>query len=362
MKEVFLPPFAKAVSAGVATVMTAYGSVDGEPFTASKKTLKTILKDELGFDGFVVTDWDNVGRLVTDQFAAADLNEASRYAVSAGNDMMMVTFDSYDGIMTEAEAGRISIEDIDEAVRRILRIKFCAGLFEKPEKKSKQDIFGCEEHQQINIEASKESLVLLENRNNVLPLSKDIKSIAVIGPNANDIVSQYGDWTYFSHPKDSIDKTASEIHYTVLGGVKKLAEDYNISVEYTKGCDSLSDDTSGIEEAVSIAKKADAVILVLGDNYSLHGETKDRANLFLSGKQQQLFDSIRKVSKKIITVLVSSKPLAIPTVAEQTDALITMFNGGQYGGLSVAEVIFGEINPVGKLPISFPYDSGQLPV
>ena len=362
MREVFLPPFIRAVQAGCATIMTAYGSIDGEPFTASEKALKTILKNELGFDGFIVTDWDNVGRLITDQHVAADMEEAACLAVNAGNDMMMVTFESYDAILSQIEKGNINISDIDEAVRRILRIKFRAGIFERAEKNVSTDVIGCFEHQQKNIEVSRQSLVLLKNSNNTLPLSGGIKSIAVIGPNADDIFAQYGDWTYFSHPKTKENIEVGETNYTVLTGIQKIAKTIGVDVKYAKGCNVDNEDYSEIEQAVNIASTSDVIVYVVGDVYSLLGETKDRANLCLTGLQQQLFDRLRQLNIPIVTVLVSSKPLAITKISTETDALITMFNGGQYGGLAVAETVFGRINPNGKLPISFPYDAGQIPV
>ena len=362
MREVFLPPFEKAVKAGCATFMTAYGSIDGTPFTVSEKSLKTILKDELGFEGFVVTDWNNIGHLIEDQRVAADMSEASYLTVKAGNDMMMVTFESYDVILKLAEDGVLDVSYIDEAVRRILGVKFRAGLFEKPEKKGDSGVFGCENHREVCLDASRESLVLLENRDGALPLSSSARSVAVIGPNADDIFAQYGDWTYFSHPKPDSRVEAAESHYTVLTGIKKIAEPLGVSVVSHRGCEVMSDDAGGIEEAVAAAEKCDATVLVIGDVYDQFGEFKDRANLSLSGAQQILFDRLRQLERPLITVLVASKPLCIPDVARRSDALLAMFNGGQYGGLAVAEAIFGLLNPSGKLPISFPRHEGQLPV
>ncbi|MCL1830193.1 MAG: glycoside hydrolase family 3 C-terminal domain-containing protein, partial [Oscillospiraceae bacterium] len=362
LREVFLPPFEAAIAAGCATVMTAYGSIDSTPFTASEKALKTILKQELGFEGFIVTDWDNIGHLIVDQKVAADMKEASRLAVNAGNDMMMVTFDSYDAILELAENGKLDIADIDEAVKRILTMKFKAGLFEKPEKKMPTEVIGSVAHQEINLRSARESLVMLENRQNLLPLSADIKTIAVIGPNADDVFAQYGDWTYFSHPKQTENLSASEETYTLLSGLQKIASEMSVSVIHHKGCDVVGDDTDDIEAATAIAAQSDVIVLAVGDVYAQFGETKDRACLSLSGAQLELFKRLRQLNKPIVTVLVASKPLCLGEVATDSDALFAMFNGGQYGGLAVAEAIFGRLNPTGKLPISFPHHVGQLPV
>lgn len=361
MREVFLPPFEKAVKAGCATIMTAYGSIDGTPFTSSKKALRDILRDELGFGGFVITDWDNVNSLITNQRAAADIGEASLMAASAGNDMIMVSNGFYDAAVKLVENGQLDEKVIDDAVRNILRLKFRMGLFEKPEKKGKPGCIGCKEHLEINKNLSRESVVLLKN-NGALPFSGSVNSIAVIGPNADNIHAQYGDWTYFTHPSPRNDREPVKPYYTVLEGIRELAAENGIKIEYSRGCEINNDSETYLKEAVSAAENCDAIVLVLGDTTEEHGEYKDRADLSLSKAQSQLFKQMRALNKTLITVLLSSKPLCISYEAEKTDALITAFNGGMYGGLSVAEAVFGKINPSGKLPISFPYHSGQLPV
>ena len=361
MREVFLPPFQKAVEAGCASIMTAYGSIDGTPFTSSETSLKTILKDELGFEGFVVTDWKNVESLVVNQYVAADLYDATRMAVSAGNDLIMNTPSCYEHIIQLVNDGRLDIRIVDDAVRRVLRIKFLAGLFEKPEKKGDPDIFGCPKHLDSALRAARGSIVLLENRGDTLPFSGKIRSIAVIGSNADDIKAQYGDWTYFSHPYPSDIRPAPPFH-TVLSGIKELAGPLGIEVQYSRGCDVMDVNDADIEAAAAVAAGCDAVVLVVGDVYDQVGEGKDRADLALSGAQQALFDRLISLGKPITTVLVASKPLCVTDISKKTGALLAAFNGGQYGGLAVAEVLFGQFNPSGKLPISFPRHSGQLPV
>ncbi len=361
LREVFLPPFEKAIRAGCATVMTAYGSIDSTPFTVSEKTLRGILKDELQFDGFVVTDWDNVQSLVTRQFVAENMLEASRLATLAGNEMIMTTLGFYEAAIELVKKGLLDEKVIDDAVRSILRIKFRMNLFEKPEKKGRPGCFSCKEHLEVNKALARESIVLLKN-NGVLPLKENVKSIAVVGPNANDIRAQYGDWTYFSHPLPAPEREPKRPYVTVFEGISQIAEQKDIKVNYAEGCGIFDGDEKSLLEAVRTAKDCDLTVLVLGDNIDQHGEGKDRADLALSKAQLELFARLRALKKPLIAVLVSSKPLCIPEVKEQSDALIIAFNGGMFGGLAVAEAIFGKLNPSGKLPISFPHHSGQLPV
>ncbi|HWR19014.1 MAG TPA: glycoside hydrolase family 3 N-terminal domain-containing protein [Clostridia bacterium] len=361
LREVFLPPFEKAIRAGCATVMTAYGSIDSTPFTVSEKTLRGILKDELQFDGFVVTDWDNVQSLVTRQFVAENMLEASRLATLAGNEMIMTTLCFYEAAIELVKKGLLDEKVIDDAVRSILRIKFRMNLFEKPEKKGKPGCFSCKEHLEVNKALARESIVLLKN-NGALPLKDSVKSIAVVGPNANDIRAQYGDWTYFSHPLPAPEREPKRPYVTVLEGISQIAEQQGVEVNYAEGCGIFDGDDDGILEAERTAKNCDVTVLVLGDNIDQHGEGKDRADLALSKAQLELFARLRALKKPLIAVLVSSKPLCIPEVKEQSDALMIAFNGGMFGGLAVAEAIFCKLNPSGKLPISFPHHSGQLPV
>ena len=361
LREVFLPPFQKAVGAGCATVMTAYGSIDGTPFTASEKALKTILKDELGFEGFVVTDWRNFENLAHAQYVAADLGEATRLGLAAGNDLIMSSHVCYEHIIEEVESGRLDIRIVDEAVGRILGMKFLAGLFENAEKKAPAGTIGCQAHRDAALRAARASVVLLENRDDMLPLSEHIRSVAVIGPNADDIRAQYGDWTYFTHPKPS-DIAPTPPYHTVLSGIREIAALKGVTVKYHRGCHVLDASDADLHGAALVAKSCDAVVLVLGDVYEQFGEGKDRADLSLSGAQMALFECLKTTGKPIVAVLVSSKPLCLGAVAEEADALLAAFNGGQFGGQAVAELVFGELNPGGRLPISFPRHSGQLPV
>ncbi|BCJ94694.1 glycosyl hydrolase [Anaerocolumna cellulosilytica] len=361
MREVFLPPFEKAVKAGCATIMSAYGSIDGTPLTVNEKALRHILREDLGFDGFVVTDWNNVNSLIHIQHVAADIGEASQMAAKAGNDMIMNSPAFYEATIKLVEDGLLDEKVIDEAVGNILRTKFRMGLFEHPEKKGIPGCFGCQEHLNTSEKLSQESIVLLKNTG-ILPLANTMKRIAVIGPNADDIRAQYGDWTYFSHPEPNPEHPPVRPYVTVLEGIQQLADENELSVEYHEGCSIRESEKEDIAGAVQIANHCDVIVLVIGDIVEQAGEYRDRADLTLTGKQMELFRQLRSLKKPLITVFVASKPLCINTIAEETDALIVGFNGGMFGGLAVAETIFGKLNPSGKLPISFPRHSGQLPV
>ena len=390
MKEVFIPPFQRAVDAGCATFMTAYGSIDGTPFTMDPKTMKTILRDEMGFDGFVVTDWNNCASLMKQQFVAADMEEASVLSARAGNDMIMSTPAFYDAVVAAVRAGKIDEGVLDDAVRHILTVKFRMNLFEKPEKQGVPGCIGCEEHRDAARRAARRTVTLLKN-NGMLPL-KNVKKVAVIGQNADDIQSQYGDWTYLTHPNALEFRAPNRPYVTVKEGFEALCAEKGAACVYHPGCavrplppeviamiegPTLTDPVAeairqismkrftpadDIPGAVEAAKDADAIVLVVGDMIDQHGEYKDRADLSLSGQQMALYRALRALNIPLSVVLVSSKPLAIPEIAETADAVVCAFNGGQYGGLAVAEAMFGCFNPSGRLPISFPAHSGQLPV
>ncbi len=365
VREVFLPPFKMAVEAGCATFMSAYQSIDGTPVTSNRKMLRSILKEELNFEGFVVTDWDNTASLVRNQMASADMDAAVKKAVESGNDMIMYTKEFYESAIKLVKEGSLSESFIDDAVGRILTVKFKMGLFDgRADAAADRSIYsiGCPEHLDTNLELTRESIVLLENRQNTLPLRNDIKRLAVIGPNADDIQAQFGDWTFLSHPDPKPGVVPKLQVHTVLNGIRELAGKRSIEVVYHKGCDILDAKDQDISGAVECAASSDAIIAVVGDCLAQNGEFKDRADLNLSGSQQKLLEELKACGRPLIVVLVNGKPLSIPWLMQNADALLETFNSGLFGGKAVAEVIFGEINPSGRLPISFPYHSGQLPV
>ncbi len=365
IREVFLPPFKKAVEAGCATFMTGYQSIDGIPMSVNKKLLREILKEELGFEGFVVTDYNNTGSLVTLQKVSPDISDASKKSVEAGNDMIMATNDFYEATIKLVKSGVLSESLIDEAVGRILSIKFSMGLFDSKKRSGymSRAVISCEEHQQVNLELTRESLVLLKNSKNILPLNKnnEIKKLAVIGPNADNLKAQFGDWTFFTHPDPKPDTVPNFEYYTMLKGITELSVSRGIEVAYHKGCDILTDEQD-IEGAVSTASDCDAIIAVVGDCVEQNGEFKDRANLELSGSQLELLTALKSLSKPLIVILVNGKPLSIPWLYRNADAIVETFNSGILGGKATAELLYGEFIPSGKLSISFPYHSSQTPV
>lgn len=388
VRDIFLPPFEEAVKAGCLTVMAGYEPVDRVPCSAHKTLLRDVLKGELGFGGFVVTDWMNVKSLYTRQKLAADISGASRIALEAGNDMIMTTPEFYAATLSLIERGDVGIGMVDEAVTRILAIKFKAGLFDNPDKiktlaladdpdaERGNAVFNCAEHRAANLEIARECIVLLKNEpvggTKALPLAgtnergRRVKRVAVIGPNADSVRAQFGDWSFFTHPLPHYDAVPTFRVDTVLDGVKRLAGERGIEVAYDKGCDAMDPARQTIEKARKAAKKADAVILCVGDTLIQTGEAHDRANLALTGAQNELAEALAADCKKrgvpLIAVLVNGKPLEFARVAEASDALLETFNSGTHGGIAIAEAIFGAFNPSGRLPISFPRTTGQIPV
>ncbi len=374
VREVFLPPFKRAVEAGCATIMTAYGFIDGTPLTAHRRILHDILRDELGFDGFVITDWDNTQSLMTLQHIAADIADASVLAASAGNDMIMTTKGFYEGMLQALRDGRADISVVDECVLHILTIKYEMELFAKPEKKGEPGCFGKPEHLESALHAARKSVTLLRN-NGLLPLgtsasssAKALSRVAVIGENADNIRAQYGDWTYFTHPVPDPENSrpAHRPYVTLWEGVKKICDEQGIEAVYAKGCavkpKADVDESADLDEAVRLAEGSDVILFACGDVIPQFGEFADRADLDLSGRQSELFARLKATGKPVCTVFISSKPLCLKDVAEKADAVICGFNGGMFGGQALAEAIFGRINPEGKLPISFPRTTGQIPV
>ena len=319
LRSYFLPPFERACKAGAMTYMTGYQSMDGVPSTANHWLLTEVLKDEWGFKGVLVTDWDNVGRLVTEQKICATYAEAATVAIRAGNDIMMTTPQFFDGAIEAVQSGMLAEAEIDAPCARLLSLKFRMGLFEDPRKPDLAKAAfetAREDHRQTNLEMARQSLILLQN-NGLLPLDKaKTTSIAVIGPNADDDLQQLGDWSLGAsqHPllagKQPREKTT-----TILDGIKALSPK-GAKVFYEKGCSIVDNDLSGIPAAVAAAEQADVVIAVVGDHLNFIGETLSTATLELQGGQVALLDALEKTGKPIVVILVNSKPLVLPPSAK----------------------------------------------
>jgi beta-glucosidase len=365
LRSYFLPPFERAVRAGAMTFMTGYQSMDGVPSTANRWLLTEVLKNEWGFSGVLVTDWNNVGRLVHEQKVCATYADAAIMALSAGNDIMMTTPRFFEGAIEAVRSGRLAESEIDAPVRRLLALKFRMGLFENPRRPDLERAaieIARPEHRAVNLEAARQSLVLLQN-NGLLPLDPaKVKSVAVIGPNADDDLQQLGDWTLgSSQHSPEAGKQPREKTTTVLDGIRALAP-AGCSVRYERGCSITDDDLSGIPAAVAAAQASDVIVAVAGDHLRFIGEGRSTATLELQGGQVALLDALEQTGKPMIVVLVNSKPLVLPPSAKRAAAIIEGFNPGMEGGRAVAEAVFGRLNPSGKLTVSFPVHVGQQPV
>jgi beta-glucosidase len=387
--DVYLYPFIAAVrEAHVASVMNAYHEMDGVPCGASRELLTDILRDQIGFDGVLVSDYFTINALFTYHGIAHSLEEAAQIALEAGIDVELPTHQGYgEPLRCAVEQGKVSMALIDTAVSRGLRVKFDLGLFEQPYVNVGQvaQVFDAPEPRALSLKLAQKSIVLLKNTDELLPLPADLDSIAVIGPNANTIRALQGDYHYPSHmegvfisdtnmdqPNPMQDVNGANIldHFppsiAILEGIQ-AAVSAKTRVHYAKGCDWIGGDTSGFAEAVEAAKKAKVAIVVVGEKSGLAqgnttGESIDRADVGLPGVQQQLVEAIFATGTPVIVVLLNGRPLALPWIAEHIPAVVEAWLPAQEGGTAVANVLFGMVNPGGKLPMSFPRASAQLPV
>jgi len=390
LRSWFLPPFERVAREGCQVFMLGYQSMDGVPITANRWLLNDVLKEEWGFTGTLVTDWDNVGRMVWEQKVCADYAEAAALAVRAGNDLVMVTPGFFEGAQEAVERGLLTEEEIDGAVRRILRLKFEMGLFEDPrapDPERQRAVIGIPEHTELNLEVARRSLVLLRNTG-VLPIDPEagFRRIAVLGPNADAPSAQLGDWAGDSGQVDWMpDGHPRELIETVLDGFRALAP-ARWDITHARGADieRLVPDPAGatfpdgqprppisqgapvddhlIELARAEAIKADFAVVVVGDTVNLTGEHKSTATLELQGGQIALLDAVAATKTPMIVVLLNSKPCVLPDSALNAAAIIQAFNPGMRGGRAIAELVLGLIEPSGRMPLSVPRHVGQQPV
>jgi beta-glucosidase len=365
LRSIYLRPFRDAAEAGCATYMAGYQSIDGMPCSANDWLLRDVLREEWGFEGFVVTDWNNIGWMHTLQNVCATMDEAVRRAVEAGNDMSMSTPEFIDMVVKLMQSGELDVAYVDEACRRILRLKFELGLFDQnryTDLEKGKAVLQCAEHRAAALESAYQALVLLKNEGDLLPLGDGLKRIAVIGPNADVIKAQLGDWVFLDEMEGgSAGERPREGVVTILEGIRARVGDACL-VDYCKGCDVVDLDTEDVVQAAELARQADVAIVVVGDDLSLNGEFRDRANLDLSGGQQRLLEAVHATGTPMVVVLINGKPLSIPWVVEHAPAILEAWNPGLEGGTAVAGVLFGDRNPSGRLTISFPYHVGQQPV
>lgn len=376
LRTYFLPPFEAMVKAGCRTFMTGYQCIDGVACTVNRWLLTDVLRGEWGFEGFVVTDWNNIGRLHEQQRLYSSVQAASADALIAGNDMIMVTPAFYEGTLGHLQEGTVSDDELNLACRRVLEHKFAIGLFDHkryPPLDKAPEVIGCAAHREPLLESALQSIVLLKNESpvgpssaratNLLPLSNHIRKIAVLGPNADDPLAQLGDWSFGSGQADlATGGHPRELVRTVLDGINSKASARAIDVEYSAGAQVMSDDLSGVPAAAEIAASADVAVVVVGDVLDQTGEECDRYELDLTGGQMPLLKAVKATGTPLVVVLINSKPLCIAWVAENADAIVEAFNPGMDGGDAVAQILFGESNPCGKLTVSFPHSVGQQPV
>ena len=388
LHEVFLLPFEAAVKESkLASIMPAYHEMDGMPCHASKKLLAEILRKKWGFDGFVVSDYFGINMLYEYHRLAKDKIKAAKIALEAGVDIELPSTDCYGQPLKEAIQNGIIKEDlIDAAVRRILKKKFMLGLFDNPyiDAENAPEVFDTPSQRQLARKIAQRSMVLLKNENCLLPLKKDIKSIAVIGPNADNIRNLIGDYAYPCHIEaldemrrnpsifnssvpDKIEMDGNFVPIaSILQAIKnKVSEETQVT--YAKGCDVLGDDKKNFEEALYAAENSDVAIVVVGDKAGLTdscttGESRDRADLNLTGVQEELVKVIYGTGTPVVVVLVNGRPLSINWIDRHAHAILEAWLPGEEGAGAVADVLFGDYNPGGKLPISFPRSVGQIPL
>jgi beta-glucosidase len=366
LQNTIFPPFKAAVDAGVRTFMNSFNELNGIPATGNRYLQRQILKGDWNFDGFVVSDWGSINEMIAHGYAK-DSKQAAEIAIKAGSDMDMES-SAYVGHLVElVQEGKVSENLIDDAARRILKVKFELGLFDNPYKycdaTREKETVGSAKFQEEVLDMAKKSIVLLKNENELLPLKKSGLKIALIGALANDKTSPLGSWRIAADDESAV---------SVLEGLQKY--DGN-KLSYVKGADvSIGrtqfvwetkinmTDKSGFPEAIVAAKQADVVIMVLGEHGLQSGEGRSRSDLGLPGVQQELLETIFKANPNVVLVLNNGRPLAIPWADENIPAIVEAWHLGTQSGNAIAQVLYGDYNPSGKLPMTFPRNVGQVPI
>ncbi len=353
LHNVYLPPFHAAVDAGVGSLMSGFNSLNGIPCTANQMILHDVLRDRWSFDGFVVSDWSSATEMVTHGFAKDDA-DAARQALLAGIDMDMSSFSFRTHLGKALEIGLISMDDIDRNLARVLRAKLRLGLFDQPyvDPEVEARVILCKEHRAAARDVARRSIVLLRNENSTLPIANTAKRIAVIGPLVSAKKDALGTWSVFGKPEDVV---------SVEEAMRARAGE-SIDVKFARGCGVLEDDRSGFDEAKKLAAESDYVVLVLGESEDLSGEAHSRSMLGLPGIQLDLAKEIIGLDKPTAVVLMAGRPLSVPWLAENADAMLMAWHLGVETGNAITDVLFGAYNPGGKMPITTPRNVGQVPI
>jgi beta-glucosidase len=349
--QVYLPPYKAAIEAGAATVMSSFNALNGVPGTANPYLLTTVLRKQWGFNGFVVSDYTAIMELLH-HGVALDAATAAEKAFNAGVDVDMMSH-LYDAELPALiKSGRVSMATVDESVRRVLRVKFALGLFETPYPTQPEVTVAVPEHRPLVRQAAEESFVLLQNKSNTLPLAPSTK-IALIGPLADNPNEMQGSWAGGRRTTDVI---------TLKTALEERAATQGSSVTYAQGTEILSTSDSGFAAAEAVARQCDVVILALGESSSMSGEAGSRAQLDLPGNQQALLDRIAALNKPIILIVFSGRPLVLTHATTEAQSILEAWFPGTEAGHALTRVLYGDISPSGKLPMSFPYTEGQEPL
>lgn len=353
LREIYLPPFRAGIEAGAGSVMSAFNVLNGVPATANRLTLEKILRQEWGYEGFVVSDWNSVGELVP-HGVAADLAEAARQALAAGVDMDMEGHAYAQHLARLVREGRVAEEAVTRAARRILRAKFALGLFENPytDPAREAQVTLTPAHRELARRAAQRSLVLLKNDPGLLPLERGAGTMAVIGPLAASRKDPLGSWFAQGQPEEVV---------TLLEGIRaKLGP--GVRLLHAEGATLAGGSAAQLAEAVALARQADVVLLALGEGGEMSGEAASRAYLDLPGNQDALLRAVVATGKPVVLVLFAGRPLAIPWAAENVPAILLAWFPGVESGHAIADALFGDVNPGGRLPVTFPRAVGQIPI
>ncbi|MFJ1466468.1 glycoside hydrolase family 3 N-terminal domain-containing protein [Massilia orientalis] len=353
--ETYLPPFKAAADAGVATFMNSFNTLNGIPATGNAMLQRDILKGRWGFKGFVVSDWGSVREMVVHGYAN-DLPDAAAKAITAGSDMDMESSAYASSLANLVRSGRVDVKLVDDAVRRVLTKKFELGLFDDPYRFSdparEKAALADPRHRAAARRIAAESMVLLKNDGGALPLRKDARSIAVIGPLADARRDLEGGWI--------VDSNAATMA-SLVDAVRTHAGP-GTRVAYAAGCDVACRGTDGFAAALDLARAADVVVLAVGESWDMSGEAKSRANIGLPGRQAELFDALKAIGKTPVVVIMAGRPLIFENVAQGANAILYAWHPGSEGGNAIADVLFGDVNPSAKLPMTFPRNMGQIPI
>ena len=355
LMETYFPPYKAAVDAGAVTVMASFNDINGIPATANEWLFQKILRKDWGFKGMVVSDYMGITEMKNHRIAK-DTTDVAYLAFKAGVDMDMMGRAYIKKMKSLIESGKISMQQLDFSVRAILTVKFQLGLFDDPyrycNEEREKKVTLCPEHRELAREAARQSMVLLKNEGNILPLNKKLNTIALIGPLADNQGDLLSSWSFKGDKKDVV---------TLFSGIKSTVSK-STKLLVAKGCDFQSEDRTGFKEALNIAAQSDVVIMALGEARMMSGEGLSRAEIGLPGVQQELLKEINKLGKPVVLVLFNGRPLTLAWENKNCSTILEAWLPGTEGGNAVADVLFGDYNPSGKLTVSFPYSVGQIPI